>query len=291
MPKTTRGSVLFLIAGLASTAGLAAGAAPPQECHGGAIDLGGPTLWAELAGAGEVTVVFETGNGADSTVWTEIAAQVRAAGTRTFLYDRAGTGRSSPDPRLYTIDNEAQALRSLLARCGVGGPVVLAAHSYGGFISQLLAASGRAGDAFRIAGLVLVDANIPAFFTAAEVDAILARYRPQYDALRKQAPALAATIIPILEAYPATVARMRHVRLPARLPVIDIYAEHSWAETAESATAMRAAHIAFAAAGSHRKSVYAAGSSHQVMSDRPDLVVAAIAEAIACARAPGSCRW
>jgi len=281
LPNTKRRSASILIAGLASAAALAAEAAPPQACHGGAIDIGGRTLWAELAGAGEVTVVFATGNGADSTVWTGIAAQVRATGARTFLYDRAGTGRSAPDPRPYAIDNEAEALRLLLARCGVGGPVVLTAHSYGGFISQLLAASGRRQDAFWIAGLILVDANIPDFFTAAEVEAILARYRPQYDALRKQAPALATTIIPILEAYPATAARMRRVRLPARLPVIDIYAEHSWAETETSAAAMRQAHIAFAAAGRRRESVYAAGSSHQVMLDRPDLVLAAIARAVA----------
>lgn len=71
------------------------------------------------------------------------------------------------------------------------------------------------------------------------------------------------------------------MRLPSRLPVIDIYAEHSWAETAESAEAMRQAHIAFAAAGRRRESVYAAGSSHQVMRDRPDLVLAAIARAVA----------
>jgi len=291
LARAQRRAASFLIAGLACGAPLAPEAAPPHECRGGATDIGGRTLWAELAGAGEVTVVFETGNGADSTVWTEIAAQVRATGARTFLYDRAGTGRSAPDPRPYAIDHEAEALRLLLSRCGVGGPVVLTAHSYGGFISQLLAASGRREDAFRVAGLVLVDANIPEFFTASEVDAILARYRPQYDALRKQAPALAATILPILEAYPATAERMRRVRLPARLPVIDIYAEHSWAESAESAAAMRQAHLAFAAAGRHRKSVYAAGSSHQVMSDRPDLVLAAIAKASACARAPGSCRW
>jgi hypothetical protein len=44
---------------------------------------------------------------------------------------------------------------------------------------------------------------------------------------------------------------------------------------------MRQAHIAFAAAGRRRESVYAAGSSHQVMSDRPDLVLAAITKEVA----------
>ena len=157
--------------------------------------------------------------------------------------------------------------------------IVIVGGGAGGL--ELATRLGRKLGKSGAARIILVDANLPDFFTAAEVEAILARYRPQYDALRKQAPALAATIIPILEAYPATAARMRRVRLPARLPVIDIYAEHSWAETETSAAAMRQAHIAFAAAGRRRESVYAAGSSHQVMLDRPDLVLAAIARAVA----------
>ncbi|WP_213092027.1 hypothetical protein, partial [Escherichia coli] len=79
--------------------------------------------------------------------------------------------------------------------------------------------------------MVLVDANIPAFFDPAETEAIVGRYRPQYAALRAQAPALAELLIPIIEAYPKTARRARAVALPPALPVIDIVAERSWAET------------------------------------------------------------
>ncbi|WP_447412369.1 alpha/beta fold hydrolase, partial [Clostridium perfringens] len=88
-------------------------------------------------------------------------------------------------------------------------PVILVAHSYGGFIAHLLAAQDR-----RVAGMVLVDANIPAFFDPAETEAIVGRYRPQYAALRAQAPALAELLIPIIEAYPKTARRARAVALP-----------------------------------------------------------------------------
>ena len=237
----------------------------------------------EVEGAGTPTVVFETGNGNDSGVWAEIAPRIRAAGARTFLYDRAGMGRSEPASQPYSIDDEVEALRSALTSCGIDGPIVLAAHSYGGFISLLLASLDE-----RVAGLVLVDANIPAFFSEAEVALILAEYRPQYDQLREQAPGLAATLIPIMEAYPATAARLRSVAIPASLPIVDIVAEHSWATTPTSATAMREAHAAFVAESSARESVFAAGSSHNVMRDAPDLVVAAIVRTLGLVEASGA---
>jgi pimeloyl-ACP methyl ester carboxylesterase len=247
------------------------------------VEVGGYRIWVEVEGADTPTVVFETGNGNDSGVWAEIAPRIRAAGATTFLHDRAGMGRSEAGPQPYSIDDEVQALRSALTSCGIEGPLVLAAHSYGGFISLLLASLDE-----RVAGVVLVDANIPAFFTDAEVAAILAEYRPRYQQLREQAPELAATLIPIMEAYPATAARLRSVAIPARLPIVDIVAEHSWAATPASAIAMSEAHTAFVAHSSARESVFAAGSSHNVMRDAPDLVVGAIVRMLGLVAASGA---
>lgn len=239
------------------------------------VDAGGHRIWVDAEGAGKATVVFETGNGNDSSVWAQIAPRIRAAGARTFVYDRAGTGRSDAGPKPYSIDDEVRALQSALTICGIDGPIILASHSYGSFISLLMASMDK-----RVAGLVLVDANIPAFFTEAEVASILAQYRPQYDQLRLQAPELAATMIPMMEAYPATAKRLRTARIPARLPIIDIVAERSWANTPESAAAMRKAHVAFVAHNRFRESVFAAGSTHNVMRDKPDIIVDAISRMI-----------
>jgi pimeloyl-ACP methyl ester carboxylesterase len=225
----------------------------------------------DAEGAGKVTVVFETGNGNDSSAWAQIAPRIRAAGAKTFVYDRAGTGKSDPGPAAYSIDDEVHSLRSALTVCGIEGPIVVASHSYGGFISLLMASSDK-----RVAGLVLVDANIPAFFTKTEVDSILAQYRQQYEALRQQAPQVAATMIPMMEAYPVTARRLQATRVSQTLPIFDIVAEHSWATTPASAIAMRKAHVAFAAQSRSRESIFAAGSSHNVMHDKPDIVVDAI---------------
>ncbi len=247
------------------------GSHPLTACASEQVDVGGRRLWVNLEGQGKTTVVFDTGNGNDSSAWAGIAPRIRAAGARIFVYDRAGSGKSEPGPQPYSIDDEAKALQAALTACGVQGPVILAAHSYGGFISLLLASRDK-----RVDGLVLVDAVIPAFFNQHELDAILARYRPQYDEVRKQAPDMARTLIPVVEAFPATARRVGAAGISPTLPVIDIVAEESWFDTAESTAAWHQAHEAFVANNSSREAIFAAGSTHNVMRDKPALVVDAI---------------
>lgn len=241
------------------------------ECAARTVDVGGYGLWADRQGTASTTIAFEAGGGDDSSVWAEIAPQIRALGYSTLVYDRAGLGKSSPRPGRYTLDRDVRDFRAVLDACGVTAPVYVVSHSYGGFVSMAAAARDR-----RIAGLVLVDANLPGYFTPARVDALLGQYRPQYAALRQQAPKLAAAMIPMMEAYPATVATARRVHLPKGLAIVDIVAEHSWATSDADAEAMRQAHAAFAAAAPGRTAVFASGSSHRIAKDRPDLIIAAV---------------
>jgi pimeloyl-ACP methyl ester carboxylesterase len=103
--------------------------------------------------------------------------------------------------------------------------------------------------------------------------------------LEQAAPELARVMIPVLEAYPATVARVRQLDIPAATPTIDIVAERTWVETPGEIEAIRRAHRDFVAASSHRRAVFAEGSGHHVMRDRPELVLDAIAEVVAAVRA------
>src|ERR1043165_2086155 len=135
-------------------------------------------LWAEVRGDGSPTVVFEAGGGEDSSVWADVEQEVRRRlAVRTLVYDRAGLGQSVPTEPPYRIDDEAEALRQELDRHGIAAPVVLVAHSYGGFVSTLVAAADE-----RIAGVVLVDANLASFMDEAQLEKMLATYRPQYPA-------------------------------------------------------------------------------------------------------------
>jgi pimeloyl-ACP methyl ester carboxylesterase len=235
-----------------------------------------PQLWMQVAGQGDVTVVFEAGGGDDSSVWAGMEPDVRLAnGVRTVVYDRAGLGKSAPAPGPYRIDDEAAALVRALDRFAIKAPIVLVAHSYGGFVATLVAAKDA-----RVAGVVLIDANLAAFFDDAEVAHLEAKYAPQFPALERARPALARVLIPVMRAYPETAKRMRAVAFPPALPAIDIVAEHSWGDSDQENAAMRRVHDAFVAASPARRQVVATGSGHNVMHDRPQVVTDAIAAMI-----------
>jgi pimeloyl-ACP methyl ester carboxylesterase len=239
------------------------------------------SLWASVHGEGSPAVVFEAGGGEDSSVWSGLEPEVRARyEVRTMLYDRAGLGQSPPGTQPYRIDGEAKALRQELDRHRIGAPVVLVAHSYGGFVATLVAATDP-----RIAGVVLVDANLAAFFDDTQLERLLATFRPQYPELKQAAPELAQVMIPIMEAYPETVARLRQVEIPAAMPVVDIVAERTWVDTPEEIEAIRRAHRDFVAGSPRRRAVFAEDSGHHVMRERPDVVLDAIGAIVASVRA------
>src|SRR6201997_4469708 len=103
------------------------------------------------AGAGEPAVVLEAGLSNGAASWQRVMPLL-APHVRVAAYDRAGIGGSAPAPGLVTIDRQVDDLTSVITGLAAG-PCVLAGHSWGGMLVQLLA--------FRrpdlVAGLVLVD--------------------------------------------------------------------------------------------------------------------------------------
>jgi len=223
-------------------------------------------------GDGNPTVVFESGGGEDSSEWSNIEPVIRKrAKVRTVVYDRAGLGKSNPNPRRYRIEDEGKALRRALDQCDIHGPIILVAHSYGGFISEILASEDK-----QVKGLVLVDANIPSFFDDKEAAVISARYTPLAEDLIKEKPDLGRSLFRQDQAYPATARHMRDVRIPLNLPIIDITAEHTWVDAPDELAAMRRAHSEFVAASTNRVAIFAKGSGHYISRDRPDIVIDAV---------------
>ncbi|MFC7625581.1 alpha/beta fold hydrolase [Microlunatus sp. GCM10028923] len=103
-------------------------------------------------GSGGPAVVFESGMGMSGAIWGLVQPRV-AERTTTVVYDRAGLGRSDPDPGPRTLDRLVDDLGHLLRGLPDADPYVLVGASWGGPIIRSLAATGE----FPITGLVLVD--------------------------------------------------------------------------------------------------------------------------------------
>jgi pimeloyl-ACP methyl ester carboxylesterase len=251
-----------------------------DACGPSLLSIDGNRIWVNREGTGTITVVFEAGFGNDSSVWSTITPRIRAAGVQTFVYDRAGMGKSTLAAAApYSFDHDVTILRTALTRCGIAGPIVMIGHSYGGAMSLLAATEDD-----RIKGVVLIDSMVPNAWPQSELDKNLKVMRAQYDEIREKAPDLAKVAIPWAEALPATLKRLDSLVVSDTLPVIDIVAEKG-PDDPESAQLMRDAHDRFTANHSHREHLLAVGSSHKVMVDKPDLVVDAVLKMIATTEA------
>lgn len=143
-------------------------------------------LWCE--GSGEPTVILEAGMDAASFQWGWVQPQV-ARSTRVCAYDRAGYAWSEAGRGSRTAAASADALNELLQRAGVRGPVVIAAHSYGGFVARSFAARHPE----QLAGLILIDASHPAQFDARSCTpaCLSLAWRRVADRFQRGAPVLA----------------------------------------------------------------------------------------------------
>lgn len=263
------------MAGLIAVTCCLIGATPAQAaCDRGLVGPGkSARLWVDDQGSGPATVVFESGNGNDATVWDAITPRVRALGVRTVAYDRAGLGRSDPAPREYTVEAELARLQRMLRLCRVNGPIVFVAHSYGGLLGFMTAQRDK-----RLEAIVLVDAMVPGAMSAREIDDSVAKLRPAYAEFRKEDPKRAGALIPLMEAMQATRRKFEATAVSPTLPIIDIVADRTTFTGSDPRTNAEwlQAHAAFVAGNPNRETVFAAGSGHKVMLDKPDLVVDAI---------------
>lgn len=136
-----------------SPAPAASSVAGPVDERRGPVEVDGLAVFAECAGRGSPTVLFEAGDEADHNQWRAVFSQV-AAVTRACAYDRPGVGLSDP-PREHC--RQAGDLRStterLLTALGVQPPYVLVGTSGGGFLMANFAYA-HAGD---VVGLVLAE--------------------------------------------------------------------------------------------------------------------------------------
>ena len=123
-----------------------------------AID-GGRTLHIVCEGptdTGRPTVVFENGSGPTMSTWSAQMEDIRAT-HRACAYDRAGIGMSAAAPGPRTTRDQVNDLATLLEAAGVSGPIVLVAHSLGGWNAIVYTADHPE----QVVGAVLIDSSLP----------------------------------------------------------------------------------------------------------------------------------
>ncbi|TYP81106.1 alpha/beta fold hydrolase [Blastococcus xanthinilyticus] len=209
------------------------------------------------AGSGPAVVLVNgIGDDASAQQWREVQREL-ADRARVCRYDRPGTGDSpapeGPDRGADELDAE---LAAVVAHAAGSGEVVLVAHSFGGYLA--LVHAQRHPD--RVAGLVLVDALAPSVGVLRGTGAADLAGVPMADErLDLTDVESAAAAVADLPGDPPTVVLSRGEGASA-----------SWT----------AGQAALAALSTRSRSVVVA-AGHQIPSERPEAVVAAVDELLA----------
>ena len=283
-------------------------AAHPMRGH--LVDVGGYRLHLDCRGRGSPTVVMDAGLGGSSLDWTLVQPAL-AGDTRVCAYDRAGMGWSDAGPSPRSPVQIAEELHTLLRNAGEPGPYILVAHSLAGKTARLFAAA----DPAEVTGMVLVDARSERIDGAAskfDADAFSAALQAQanlYTVARRFGiarlfgaslleqplvpPAVASWMV-LLQTAPAAIEEAAREGL-ARAADDDALAGTTLGamplrviaagESMRGIPGWASAQQALAALSSRGRLVIAAHSPHYVQLSDPNVVIAAVREVLADARA------
>ena len=220
-------------------------------------------------------LVLDAGGGADSSYWNSILPELaKRTGSEIITYDRAGFGASDEVPPPYRIEDAVTDLESGLKQLGLTHDLVLIPHSYAGMIATYLAI--RHPD--WIAGAVLIDTNVPEFFTDEEVAHMAPIIQPMVAEEAAAHPSKETrTQKAITDAYVETTHAFHKAAWPDSIPCIVIVSERTPFPPSMTfdATLWLQAHKDFAAKATNRTLIFANGSSHDIAHDRPELIVEA----------------
>ena len=242
--------------------------------------LGGPGLYGLKAGQGAPAVVFVSGMGEDLNTWKDVQPKT-AELTTTFIYDRAGLGRSETSPGSRDARTLAVELRALLRQEAVSPPFVVVGHSLGAWIASVFAHDYPK----ETAGLVLIDpayrearlrsALLPADW--AEREQALARYATEMsDAQRREKEALDASGEQVFAAFPLP-------RVPAVL-LTGTKINPSFPSSGVERDVKLQDHKEWMAKAGAVEHVIVTDARHYIQNEAPQQVIAAITSVVAEAR-------
>lgn len=219
-------------------------------------------------------IVLDAGGGLDASYWQKVAPVLaKDTGSEIITYDRSGEGRSSYVPGPWRAQNAAADLEAGLTQLHATKNVLLVSHSLAGEIATYFVRSHPQS----VAGAVLVDANLPQFFTESETARLVAANQQQIDALKgtKLTPATRQLLAEAVDWGPVHAAYHK-LTWPRSVPATAIVSARTPFPTAPDAQLWRQAQQEFVNAAPNRNLVVADHSSHDVPIDRPDVVIKAV---------------
>jgi pimeloyl-ACP methyl ester carboxylesterase len=249
-------------------------AARPAATH--LIDVDGHKIAFHVTPGHAPTIVLDAGGGLDSSYWDAFVPELaKRTGSEVITYDRAGFGASDDVTGAWNVHSATRDLAVGLEKLHATHHVVLVSHSIAGEIATYLV--GQHPEWF--VGAVLVDANVPDFFTADEITKMMAIYEPILASTRAAPPSKPGRqLLAVADSFVETSREFHGVAWPASVPAIVIVSEKTPFEAAADAQWWKDAHAQFAKHAPNRRLVSAAGSSHDVVHDRPDVILSAISD-------------
>jgi pimeloyl-ACP methyl ester carboxylesterase len=246
------------------------------------VKSGGHSIAMHITPGRQPAIVLDAGGGNDASYWNGFIPQLtKATGSEVITYDRSGFGASDEVPGPWSVFAARDDLIAVLRAAHATHKVVLVSHSLAGEIA--LYATKAHPDWFS--GVVLVDANVPDFYTEANIKAAAASYAPVIAQLTA-APSTPGgrQLLALSASFEETSRAFYKATWPAGVPAVVIVSEKTPMEDPLLAASWRTSHAQFARGASNRTLVIAARSSHDVANDRPDVVIKAAATFVENAR-------
>jgi pimeloyl-ACP methyl ester carboxylesterase len=251
--------------------------APPVATH--LIDVDGHKVAFHVTPGHAPTIVLDAGGGLDSTYWDTLVPELaQRTGCEIITYDRSGFGASDAVSGAWNVHSATRDLAVGLEKLHATHRVILVSHSIAGEIATYLV--GQHPDWFL--GAVLVDANVPDFYTDETITKMMAIYTPIIAATKAAPPSKSGRqLLAVADSFVDTSRAFHSAAWPASVPVIVIVSEKTPFDAPADAQWWKDAHAQFARRAPNRRLVTATGSSHDVAHDRPDVISSAISDVAA----------
>ncbi len=122
------------------------------------VNVGNHQLHFKILQGNGFPILFESGNGDDSTVWEPLLQDIhKETGATLITYDRAGLGKSGIDTTKVSFKQEVKNLKKALQKLGYTNKYFLVAHSFGSFYASEFSQRNKG----KITGAVFIDVATP----------------------------------------------------------------------------------------------------------------------------------